>query len=53
MKDLKKAGVDFAIISVDHEGILNRSAMEGMITKETVLTSVMLRQQHDWDRGSH
>jgi cysteine desulfurase len=41
MKDLKKAGFDFATIPVDHEGIVNLSALEGMITKETVLTSVM------------
>ncbi len=41
MKDLKKAGFDFATIPVDHEGIVNLSALEGMVTKETVLTSVM------------
>jgi cysteine desulfurase len=41
MKDLKKAGFDFATIPVDHEGIVNLLALEGMITKETVLTSVM------------
>ena len=41
MKDLKKAGFNFATIPVDHEGIVNLSALEGMITKETVLTSVM------------
>jgi len=41
MKDLKKAGFDFATIPVDHEGIVNLSALESMITKETVLTSVM------------
>lgn len=41
MKDLKKAGFDFATIPVDHEGIVSLSALEGMVTKETVLTSVM------------
>ncbi|MDD4652746.1 MAG: cysteine desulfurase family protein [Methanothrix sp.] len=40
-KDLKKAGFELDLVPVDSTGIIDLSALERMIGKETVLTSVM------------
>ncbi|HSD56615.1 MAG TPA: cysteine desulfurase family protein [Methanotrichaceae archaeon] len=41
MKYLQKTGFDLALIPVDSTGIVDLSAMEKMISKDTILTSVM------------
>ena len=41
MKDLKKGGFDLALVPVDSMGIIDLAALEGLLSKETVLTSVM------------
>jgi len=41
MKDLKKGGFDLALVPVDSTGIIDLAALEGLLSKETVLTSVM------------
>ena len=41
MKDLKKGGFDLALVPVDSMGIIDLVALEGLLSKETVLTSVM------------
>jgi cysteine desulfurase len=41
LKDLKKGGFDLALIPVDSEGVIDLAALEGMLSKETILTSVM------------
>jgi len=41
MKDLKKGGFDLALVPVDSTGIIELAALGGLLSKETVLTSVM------------
>jgi cysteine desulfurase len=41
MKDLQKGGFGMSLIPVDSTGIVDLAALEGMISKETILTSVM------------
>jgi cysteine desulfurase len=41
LKDLKKAGFDLSLVPVDGTGIIDLAALEGLLHKETVLTSVM------------
>ncbi|HUS75765.1 MAG TPA: cysteine desulfurase family protein [Methanothrix sp.] len=41
MKDLKKGGFDLALVPVDSTGIIDLAALGGLLSKETVLTSVM------------
>ncbi|MDQ1261582.1 MAG: cysteine desulfurase, partial [Euryarchaeota archaeon] len=41
LKDLKKGGFDLDLIPVDSMGIIDLAALEGHLSKETVLTSVM------------
>ncbi|MDD1736925.1 MAG: cysteine desulfurase [Methanothrix sp.] len=41
LKDLKKAGFDLSLVPVDGTGIIDLAALEGLMHKETVLTSVM------------
>ncbi|MDD1741902.1 MAG: cysteine desulfurase [Methanotrichaceae archaeon] len=41
LKDLKKGGFDLALIPVDSEGVIDLAVLEGMLSKETILTSVM------------
>ncbi len=41
MKDLKKSGFEFSLVPVDGEGIIELSKLEEMVSKETILTSVM------------
>ena len=41
LKDLKKGGFDLALIPVDSEGVIDLAALERMLSKETILTSVM------------
>jgi len=41
LKDLKKGGFALALIPVDPEGVIDLAALEGMLSKETILTSVM------------
>jgi len=41
MKDLKKGGFDLNWVPVDGTGIIDLAALESMLGKETVLTSVM------------
>jgi cysteine desulfurase len=41
LKDLKKGGFELALIPVDGNGIVDLAALEGMQSKETILTSVM------------
>lgn len=40
-KDLKKAGFGLDLVSVDRTGIIDLAALESLLSKETVLTSVM------------
>jgi len=40
-KDLKKAGFELDLVSVDSTGIIDLAALERLLGKETVLTSVM------------
>ncbi len=41
LKDLKKAGFDLSLVPVDGTGIIDLAALEGLLSTETVLTSVM------------
>jgi cysteine desulfurase len=41
MKDLKKGGFELSLVPVDGEGIIDLAKLEEMLSKETVLTSVM------------
>ena len=41
LKDLKKAGFDLSLMPVDGTGIIDLAALEGLLSTETVLTSVM------------
>ncbi len=41
LKDLKKGGFDLTLVPVDSMGIIDLAALEGLLSKETVLTSVM------------
>jgi cysteine desulfurase len=41
MKDLKKSGFELSLIPVDGDGIVDLGALEGLLSKETILTSVM------------
>jgi cysteine desulfurase len=41
MKDLKKGGFELSLVPVDGTGIIDLAKLEGMLSKETVLTSVM------------
>lgn len=41
LKDLKKGGFDLTLLPVDGSGIVDLAALEGTITRDTVLTSVM------------
>lgn len=41
MKYLQKAGFDLSVLPVDSTGIVDLSALERMISKDTILTSVM------------
>ncbi|VVB69467.1 Cysteine desulfurase IscS 2 [uncultured archaeon] len=41
IKDLKKGGFDLALVPVDKSGLIDLEALEGMLSKETVLASVM------------
>jgi cysteine desulfurase len=41
MKDLKKGGFDLALVPVDSTGIIDLAALGGLLSEETVLTSVM------------
>jgi len=41
MRDLKKGGFDLALVPVDSTGIVDLVALEGMLSKEVILTSVM------------
>jgi cysteine desulfurase len=41
LKDLKKIGFDLALVPVDSEGVIDLAVLEGMLSKETILTSVM------------
>src|SRR5512137_721594 len=41
MRDLKKGGFDLALVPVDSTGIVDLAALEGMLSRETILTSVM------------
>jgi cysteine desulfurase len=41
MKDLKKGGFDLSLVPVDGAGVVDLAALEGMLSKETILTSVM------------
>jgi cysteine desulfurase len=40
-KDLKKSGFDLNLVPVDGMGIIDLAALESLLSKETVLTSVM------------
>jgi cysteine desulfurase len=41
LKDLKKSGYEFALVPVDSAGIIDLAQLESLISKETILTSVM------------
>ena len=41
LKDLKKGGFDLTLVPVDSMGIIDLAALESLLSKETVLTSVM------------
>ena len=41
LKDLKKGGFELSLVPVDGTGIIDLGTLEGMLSKETVLTSVM------------
>ena len=41
LKDLKKGGFELSLVPVDGTGIIDLAKLEGMLSKETVLTSVM------------
>lgn len=41
MKDLKKGGFELSFLPVDSTGIVDLAALEGAITRDTALTSVM------------
>lgn len=41
MKDLKKSGYELALVPVDSTGIIDLAQLESLISKETILTSVM------------
>ena len=41
LKDLKKGGFELSLVPVDGTGIIDLGKLEGMLSKETVLTSVM------------
>jgi cysteine desulfurase len=41
LKDLKKGGFDLSLVPVDKSGIIDLEALDGMLSKETVLASVM------------
>lgn len=41
MKDLKKSGFDLTLVPVDSMGVIDLAALEGEISQETILTSVM------------
>jgi len=40
-KDLKKGGFELTLVPVDSMGVIDLAALEGLLCKETVLTSVM------------
>jgi len=42
MKDLQKNGFTFTMIPVDHKGVVNLEALQKLVHKHTVVTSVML-----------
>lgn len=41
MKELQKSGFEFSIIPVDSAGLVDADAMRDILTKETVVTSIM------------
>jgi cysteine desulfurase len=41
LKDLKKSGYEFALVPVDSSGVIDLAQLESLISKETILTSVM------------
>ncbi len=41
MKDLKKGGFELSLVPVDKTGLIDLAALEGMLSKDTILTSVM------------
>jgi len=41
LKDLKKTGFDLSLVPVDNTGIIDLALLESMISKDTVLTSLM------------
>jgi cysteine desulfurase len=41
MKDLKKGGFELSLVPVNGAGVIDLVALEGLLSKETVLTSVM------------
>ncbi len=41
MKDLTKGGFELSLVPVDKTGVIDLAALEGMLSKETILTSVM------------
>jgi cysteine desulfurase len=41
LKDLKKAGFELDLVPVDSMGLIDLQSLEGLVGKETVLTSVM------------
>jgi cysteine desulfurase len=41
LKDLKKGGFDLNLVPVDSTGVIDLGALEGLLSPETILTSVM------------
>ncbi len=41
LKDLKKGGFELSLVPVDKSGRIDLEALEGMLSKDTILTSVM------------
>ena len=41
LKDLKKSGYEFALVPVNSSGVIDLAQLESLISKETILTSVM------------
>jgi cysteine desulfurase len=41
LKDLSKSGYEFALVPVDSNGVIDLARLESLLSKETILTSVM------------
>jgi len=41
LKDLKKSGYEFALVPVNSSGVIDLAQLESVLSKETILTSVM------------